>query len=168
MVIAIRHAALEDAHEIAEAEREIAKDPGFFCSQPFELTDQNVEHTITGFLKYKNGIYLVAECKNEIVGHAFLEQLYLQSLRHVAELTVVVHKDWQEKGIGTKLMESLVEWAKDSGQIEKIELNVRATNHRAIALYKKMGFHEEGYRQKRVKLGGNQYIDDVLMALFLN
>lgn len=33
MTVTIRHAKIEDAHVIAEAEREIAKEPGFFCSQ---------------------------------------------------------------------------------------------------------------------------------------
>lgn len=40
MTVTIRHAKVEDAHIIAEAEREIAKEPGFFCSQPSELTDE--------------------------------------------------------------------------------------------------------------------------------
>lgn len=37
MYIAIRQAKVEDAPFIAQAEREIAKEPGFFCSQPFEF-----------------------------------------------------------------------------------------------------------------------------------
>jgi hypothetical protein len=33
---------IEDAHEIAEAEREIAKEPGIFCSQPTELSKESL------------------------------------------------------------------------------------------------------------------------------
>lgn len=149
MEIAIRHARIEDALWIAKAQREIANEPGFFCSQPFEITDQNVEKTISEISTKNNGVYLVAEYEGSIVGHAFLEPLHPQSLHHVAELNIVVHLGWQGKGIGTQLLERLIEWVKSSGTIEKIELNVRASNTKAISLYKKMGFREEG----RLKIG---------------
>jgi ribosomal protein S18 acetylase RimI-like enzyme len=164
MTTTIRQAKVEDAPCIAEAEREIAQEPGYFCSQPSELSDQRVKDTISKFLKHKAGIYLVAECEGQVVGHAFLEPLHLKSIYHVAQLTIGVHKGWQEKGIGTKLLEQLIEWARQSETIEKIELNVRASNTTAIALYKKMGFQEEGRLKNRVKVG-DQYIDDIVMAL---
>lgn len=164
MDIIIRQARVEDAHFIAEAEREIAQELGLFCSHPSELTDERTQNTILAFLKDKKGVYLVAEWEGKIVGHAFLEPLLLQSLSHVVQLTIGVHKGFQEQGIGTKLLEQLIIWAKKSKTIEKIELNVRASNTRAIALYKKMGFEEEGRLKNRVKVG-KQYIDDVLMAL---
>jgi RimJ/RimL family protein N-acetyltransferase len=144
MKISFRQAQMEDAPLIAQAEREIAKEPGYFCSQPFELTDANVEKTIATLLNNERGIYLVGEVEGHMVAHAFLEPLSLQSLRHVAELNLVVHQGWQNQGIGTLLLQHVIEWAKLSQGIEKIELNVRASNARAIALYKKMGFQEEG------------------------
>ncbi len=155
----IRKAALEDAQAIAEASREIAKEPGFFCSAPDELPDEKFRHTLSTL----QGVYLVAEQEGRLVGHAFLMLLEPKSVSHVAQLTIAVHKGFQEKGVGTKLLEKLIEWAREN-KVEKIELNVRATNARAIALYKKMGFHEEGRLKKRVKTG-ERYIDDLLMAL---
>jgi hypothetical protein len=166
MTVTIRHAKVEDAHVIAEAEREIAKEPGFFCSQPSELTDENVANTISTFLKDKTGVYLLAECEGKIVDHAFLEPLQPESLRHIADLNIAVHLGWQKKGIGTKLLEHIIEWAKKSGVLEKIQLNVRASNLSAISLYQKMGFREEGRIKNRVKLR-NRYIDDVIMGLDL-
>lgn len=163
-IVTVRHARIEDAHIIGEAQRTIAKEPGLFCSQPFELTDQNIERSIAEFLEKKNSVFFVAECEGNIVGHAFLDPLSTQSLQHVAELNIVVHKGWQEKGIGTQLMDKLIEWAKHSSTIEKIELNVRASNTKAISLYKKKGFLEEGRLKKRVKLK-DRYLDDIIMAL---
>jgi len=40
---------------------------------------------------------------------------------------------------------------------------VFSTNKRAIALYKKMGFIEEGRKIKEFKMDNNEYVDDVLM-----
>ena len=144
MNITLRKAKVEDAHAIVVAEKEIANTPGYFCSQPHELNIQNVIKTIKTLERSNKGIYLVAENQGEIVGHAFIEPLHLNAICHVAVLTIGVHSGWQEKGIGTALMQKLMEWAKQSGTLEKIELNVRASNTRAIALYKKMGFVEEG------------------------
>ena len=42
MTITIRHAKVEDAHVIAEAEREITKEPGFFCSQLSEFNKESI------------------------------------------------------------------------------------------------------------------------------
>jgi len=162
MNVIIRKAGLRDATSIVKAEQEIAQESGFFCSQPFELSEQNVKNTIEA----SNGIYFVAECNGCITGHAFLEILPLQSLKHIAQLNIAVHKGFQNRGIGTQLMERIIAWAKDSESIEKIELNVRASNAQAIGLYKKMGFLEEGCLKRHVKTGSG-YIDDILMALHI-
>jgi len=156
----IRKAELRDAASIARAEQEIAREPGFFCSQPSELSENNVKNTI----ECSHSVYLVAECNGCIAAHAFLEILPLHSLKHIAQLNIAVHKGFQNRGIGTQLMEKIIEWAKESEFIEKIELNVRASNVQAIALYKKMGFLEEGRLKRRVKTEIG-YIDDILMAL---
>ncbi len=166
MNIIIRHATIKDAHAIVAAEREIAQTPGFFCSTPAELTAENVINTITSFLGNKTGVYLVAEYEGEIIGHAFLEPNYVKSLAHVAELNIAVHLGWQQKGIGRQLLQQIIDWAKESGRIEKIELNVRASNTAAISLYRRIGFQEEGRLKKRVKIK-DYYIDDIVMGLEL-
>ena len=167
MNIIIRPAILADASLLAKAQREIAIEPGFLVSRPTELIDQKFESTILKVLQDKQGQYLVAECEGEIVGQALLEPLHLEAICHVAHLTLVVHKGWQGRGIGKLLLEHLIDWAKASGNIEKIELHVRSSNSRAIALYKKMGFHEEGRLKNRVKFQDRHYADDILMALFV-
>lgn len=159
MNLTIRKAELKDARSIVEAERAIAQKPGFFCSKPEELSEESVEQTI---LSPRN-MYLVAELDGKVVAHAFLEPHTLQSLSHVADLNIAVHLGWQGKGIGEKLLEELIKTAK-SASLEKIQLNVRASNSAAIALYKKMGFQEEGRLKKRVKIG-DQYMDDIIMGL---
>ncbi len=166
MNIIIRKAKIEDAQAITAAAKEIAQTPGYFCSEPDELTERNFIKTIQALSESEKGIYLVAECEKKIIGHAFLEPMPLNLLSHVTQLTIGIHNGYQEKGIGTVLMEALIKWVKQSATIEKIELNVRASNHRAIALYKKMGFVEEGRLKKRIKINSNHYIDDILMALY--
>lgn len=162
MNITIRRAEVKDAYCIVEAEREIAQEPGYFCSQPSEFDEKAVIQTIQS----PQSIYLVAEHEGQIIGHAFLESYTLQSLRHIADLNIAVHLGWQGKGIGKKLLEQIINKAKSASVIEKIQLNVRATNIPAISLYKKIGFQEEGRLKNRVKVK-DRYIDDIVMGLEL-
>lgn len=162
--ILIRKAQIEDAERIVEIEREIAKQPGILCSAPDELSMESVIKTISSFLQGAPGIYLVAEYDGASVGHAFLQPHHLRSLRHVAELTIAIHPAWQRRGIGTLLLQSLINWAIESTVIEKIQLNVRASNLKAISLYQKIGFQEEGRLRNRLKLS-NCYLDDIVMGM---
>jgi hypothetical protein len=42
-----------------------------------------------------------------------------------------------------------------------------AAAERAIALYRSFGFIEEGRKTRRLKIGPNEYLDDVYMALWV-
>lgn len=64
-------------------------------------------------------------------------------------------------------MTELMAWAESHPRIEKVELRVRATNARAIALYKRFGFVEEGRFEKRIRLPDGSYIADLSMARFV-
>ena len=50
--------------------------------------------------------------------------------------------------------------------VQKVTLEVFASNEPAIALYLKMGFQEEGRRRREFLIDGN-LTDGVLMALWL-
>jgi tRNA-Thr(GGU) m(6)t(6)A37 methyltransferase TsaA len=61
----------------------------------------------------------------------------------------------------------LIEWAKSNPEVEKIELNVRSSNLRAIRLYQKLGFNIEGRIRYRMKMPDGSYQDDLEMGLFV-
>jgi ribosomal protein S18 acetylase RimI-like enzyme len=163
----IRKAALQDGSILAEAAREIAKIPGRLVSKPEELRDENFKEKIGLLSQCESGIYVVVEEHGVIRGHAFLEPHKLAVTAHVVVLTIAIHEGHQGKGLGKMLMQFLIAWAKSNSNIEKIELQVRSSNSRAIALYTKLGFVEEGRKTKRLKYGPNEYLDDVYMALWV-
>jgi RimJ/RimL family protein N-acetyltransferase len=51
--------------------------------------------------------------------------------------------------------------------IEKVSLDVFATNHGAIRLYKRLGFVKEGLRPKEIKFGPGRYADGLTMYKFV-
>jgi putative acetyltransferase len=63
-------------------------------------------------------------------------------------------------------MEALVDWARRTPGVEKVELIVRSTNDAARRLYGKFGFVEEGRFRNRIRLADGKYIDDISMAWF--
>jgi RimJ/RimL family protein N-acetyltransferase len=163
----IRKAKPEDAAILAEAERQIAKTPGRLASRPEELKDEAFREKISLFSHNDSSLYVVMEENGKIVGHAYLEPHKLAVTSHVVFLTLAIHEGHQGKGHGTEFMRHLVDWARLNPKIEKFELQVRSSNVRAIKLYEKFGFVEEGRKTKRLKYGPNDYQDDVYMALWV-
>lgn len=150
-MLSIRQAKPEDAPVLAQTERLIVKTPGFLVSKPHELKEERFRETITKLLDSENGHYIVGEIENKMVGHALLNPLQLEANQHVAFLNIVVHPDYQAQGIGKALLSHLIEWAKSSPKVEKIGLHVRSSNIHAQALYKKLGFVEEGRWTRVIK-----------------
>jgi ribosomal protein S18 acetylase RimI-like enzyme len=159
----IRLATTSDATILCQAEQAIAATPGRLVSLPDEL---QVENFVT-MIQKSTTRYIVVEQNNELIGHAFLEQMGLKAVAHIMRLTIAVHEGYQGQGVGKLMMNHLIDWAKSTPSVEKIELHVRATNQAAIALYKNLGFVEEGRIKRRIKISESQYLDDLTMGLQL-
>ena len=86
-----------------------------------------------------------------------------KKLLHTVEFGMSVLRELRNKGIGGLLLKELINWADKNPLIEKITLQVFLNNERAIYLYKKSGFQEEGRLIKAIKLDNNKYVDNVLM-----
>ena len=72
--------------------------------------------------------------------------LVISSVAGVAEIeTVFVLEEHRRKGLGRTLCERALQWAAETGS-ERVLLEVRDSNLRAIELYRALGFMEEGRR----------------------
>ncbi|MFO0580604.1 MAG: GNAT family N-acetyltransferase [Polyangia bacterium] len=165
--IQICDARVEEAGLLAEAQRVIARIPGRLASTPGELLDEVFRERIARLGGSECGRFIVAKIDGAVVGHALLEPLKLAVTSHVVDLTIAVHEGYQGRGIGTRLLSHLIDWARANPRVERIELRVRASNRSAIALYKKLGFVEEGRMVRRLKIGPERYLDDLIMALWV-
>lgn len=163
----IRDARIEDAPHLAEAQRAIARIPGRLASAPSELKDELFRERIVRLSGSECGRFIVIEADGAVVGHAMLDPLKLAVTAHVVDLTIAVHEGFQRMGLGQRLLSHLIDWARANPRIERIELRVRSANTGAIALYKKLGFAEEGRMIKRLKLGPGSYLDDLVMGLWV-
>jgi putative acetyltransferase len=107
---------------------------------------------------------LVAEIDGSVVGSAGLHPVGPQiRRRHVAMLGISVIPEAQGRGVGSALMQALCDYADRWGHVLRIELTVFTDNHRAIALYRRFGFEEEGVH-RAYALRDGAYADVLAMA----
>lgn len=112
-----------------------------------------------------NAYFVIAvDDDGRITGDAFLER-GPRRLHHAAELGISTLKEYWGRGIGSRLMEELIAYAKENG-ITKINLRVRADNERAKVLYKKFGFVKEGDDRRMMEIDG-EYFDGEHWGLVL-
>ncbi len=83
--------------------------------------------------------------------------------RHVMMLGMQVQPAWQGQGVGTRLLQALCDYADNWLGLLRLELEVYADNHRAQALYRRLGFVEEG-RHRCDALRDGVYVDSLSMA----
>lgn len=105
------------------------------------------------------------ENQTRVIGWCDIFPMEREGFTHRGTLGMGVHQDFRKRGIGTRLINEAINRAKDKG-LERIELEVFASNTPAIKLYEKTGFVIEGVKQKARKLDG-VYDDLIQMALFI-
>ncbi len=107
---------------------------------------------------------IVAEKDGEVIGWIVFESTQNRKrLSHTGSFGILIRNNYRRMGIGKMLLQILLEWAQNNPLIEKVSLAVFSTNHRAITLYKTMGFIEEGRKIKEFKYNEDEYVDDILM-----
>lgn len=135
---------------------------GMVEGPPVEVSRAFVAHMLGG-----GGVHLVAvDSDGRVVGWCDIERRGAEGFRHVGRLGIGLLEAARGRGLGRRLMWEAVEAARRHG-IERVELEVFASNARAIALYESLGFQREGLKRRVRKLDG-VYDDDVLMALLLD
>jgi len=95
---------------------------------------------------------IVAEVDNEISGWAALSSVSARAVYSgVAEVSVYVGNKYREQQIGTKLLESIIHESECHGYWT-LQSGIFPENSASIAIHKKSGFREIGYREKVAKM----------------
>lgn len=158
MSLRIRDIKIEDYKEISK----IRKMPGVMeniLSNKDEEEELIKEKIIN---RGKNQYWYVAEENGKVIGLGILMNHGNLRKKHVGVITLMVNSDNQNKGVGSLLMDKLINLS-ESLNIIRLELCVFRDNYKAINLYKKFGFKEEGIKVKSALKNG-EYIDEFMMA----
>lgn len=82
---------------------------------------------------------------------------------HTAGLGIGIHPDYWGIGLGTKLMETILDFADNWLNLKRVDLEVNTDNPAAIRLYEKLGFVHEGTKRMHV-YGNGRWADSHVMA----
>jgi putative acetyltransferase len=108
-------------------------------------------------------LLLLAERGGLLLGSLGLHPVERVRRRHAAMLGISVGAAHQGGGVGTALMQAACDYADRWAQLLRLELTVFVDNARAIALYRRFGFQEEG-RHRAYALRDGAYVDVLSMA----
>ena len=135
-----------------------------FGKEGMPISIEAEEKFIQSMKEEEHSVLYLAWKKGEIVGDASLNG-FPRRMSHRAEFGVSVAKSEWGQGIGSALLQKIIEYAKEH-TIELINLEVRSDNRRAIQMYEKFGFRKIGTSPAYFKING-EYYDFDLMVLDL-
>ncbi|MEH6546756.1 MAG: GNAT family N-acetyltransferase [Sneathiella sp.] len=164
MEVVIRHAVPEDLEAIHEI---------MLCNGTIQgtmrLPHQSRQHT-EKWLEPDDGVYrFVALLDGKVFGYSeLITYPHSPRHRHVGEIDMMlVHDKAHGKGLGSAMMQNLVDLADNWMNLNRLHLTVWTTNLNAIGLYKKFGFVEEGVMPKYAFTNG-EYTDGLLLGRVLD
>ncbi len=99
----------------------------------------------------------------KLIGAAGLQIKGAPRVRHCADFGIFVDKNCWGQGVGSALMEQVLDLADNWLRLVRVELTVDFDNERAIHLYEKYGFEREGVQRKACIRDG-EYIDLIMMS----
>jgi len=160
--ITVRHGSLDDWEALSQllAEPEAVH---FLSCLPYP----NLE-SLRDRLTQPNshGCLLVACCHQTLVGIVIFSLSTDPRRRHAAMVqTLWVSSAWRGKGVGSRLLQAVLEISDRWCNIHRLELHVFSDNQPAISLYKKFGFEKEGTLRAYVFRDGNYADVDVMARL---
>ena len=145
----------------------IFRDSPYLLTEPdeFNVTVEQECAWIEGFVSSANSLLLVAEFNSQLVGILDFQGGHRRRIAHSGVIGTSVRASMRGQGVGSILMETLIEWARQTGKVERLELQVFADNAQAIALYTKKGFAIEGRKPQAIRLSDGSYLDELVMGL---
>lgn len=156
---------LEIANGIVE-KRELDPDLGVILDKR-QTRESEAEWLGKKLVSIESGqqISVVAEVDNHVVGNSEVARGSSSDEFYHGKLGILLMKDYRSQGIGLEMMNTLVEESRKSG-LKTIELEVFASNSRAIHVYETAGFKQVGKIPRKIFRKG-KFTDIVVMAIEL-
>jgi RimJ/RimL family protein N-acetyltransferase len=117
---------------------------------------------LAAFLASGRNTLLVAEVDGRPAGTLTATGGRFRRNRGVATLTLGVLPSQQGRGVGTRLFAAVEAWARSCG-LHRLELTVAEPNRRAHALYRRLGFQDEGRLIHALRFG-ETFCDEHILA----
>lgn len=130
----------------------------------FTYTVEQEEDIIQKYSQHPDQLMIAPEIEGRLVGLLNFSPGGRRRNSHQGEFGVSALPEFHGLGLGRIMVEALLKWAVSAPNIETVRLRVHAKNVGAYALYKKLGFIEEGRETRGVRFGHGDYDDVIAMA----
>ena len=147
-VATLRPMAKEDAGKLSAFFQGVPAEDRVFFKE--DVSRREVIDAWARALDYEKVLPLLAVAEGRIVADATLHRRTLGWMSHVGRLRVATAEDYRHKGLGTKLVEALIEVAR-ALDLEKLDVGLMADQVLAIRAFEKMGFVKTARFPEHVK-----------------
>jgi RimJ/RimL family protein N-acetyltransferase len=164
--LVIRTGIPADAADVLEYVETVSGESDFLSFGPgeFGFTEDQEKQFLRDCHDAENRLFVVGCIDGDVVALLTFSGGPRPQNRHTGEFGMSVRKSHWGLGVGSVMLDSLIDWARSHGIVKKINLRVRTDNARAIALYERKGFAREGTITKEVQQHG-RYFDHHWMGL---
>lgn len=136
------------------------------------LFSEPLSHTKSVMESFEKNDHMLAaeiytETGNKVIGMGGLHVASKHRMRHCADISLIVHTNYQNLGIGKAILSQLLELADKWLLLKRVELEVAAENDRAVHLYESLGFEREGVK-KYATITDGRYTDIIVMGRYRN
>ena len=132
------------------------------------LTGEEMEVFLNKQASSDNQISLLAFLNGKIAGIVNITADQRKRVRHIGDLFIVIGKKYWNNGLGSLLLEEVIEWAQASGILRRLQLTVQTRNQAAVYLYQKHGFVIEGRQERGAYIEEGEFIDVYLMGRLID
>ncbi len=143
--VKIAHATPDDARKVIEYLKIVGDETDnlSFSGDSININELDEATLIASISEMNNSCMILAWLDDQIIGIGSLEGLPRERFAHRSSLGVSVKKEFWGIGIGTYLIDELIEYAMNHN-LEVLDLEVIVSNKRAIKLYESFGFEIVG------------------------
>ena len=167
--VTVRRALPADAAQTVKYVNEVSGQTEYLSFGPtdYDRTASEQETRLTKIAAADNQLFLLATIENELAGMIHFGTGKRPRTRHTGDFGMSVHQKYWGLGVGSMLLQCVIEWSQQVGFVRKINLRVRTDNAPAIRLYERKGFKVEGTIARDFQIAG-VFFDSYCMGLELD
>ncbi|MCB0739128.1 MAG: GNAT family N-acetyltransferase [Bacteroidetes bacterium] len=162
----IRHANIYDAEGINNCTLRNLAESDYLLTSPSEFhpSVSDTENWIQFHIDKPNSSIMIASHDNQVIAVQNITGKQTKKVNHTADFGLAILPEYRGQGVGKKMVEFAISWAKENNNLKMLTLEVFSANKPAFHLYKSFGFEQYGFLPKAFFQDG-KYLDNVLMKL---
>ena len=166
----VRSPREEDVTDVLDLVHAVASETHFLMNYPEECDRYTPEGEKALFERVNSSEYeamLLCLVEGKPAGICSVNFNNKIKTRHRASVAISLLHDYWGQGLGTRLMQEMIEIAKGRECVSQIELDFIEGNTRARALYEKMGFRITGVKPNAIRLKDGTMLNEYSMILYV-